>query len=87
MRRRDFITLIGGAAAGWPIAARGQHAEQMRRIGVLMSLAADDQGGKHYLLDSVTASRDWDGSRAAPSTSIIALLGAIPISFHYSQKS
>jgi len=49
MRRRDFITLIGGAAAGWPIAARGQQAEQMRRIGVLMSLAADDPRWKALL--------------------------------------
>ena len=49
MRRRDFITLIGGAAAGWPIAARGQQAEQMRRIGVLMSVAADDPRWKALL--------------------------------------
>jgi putative tryptophan/tyrosine transport system substrate-binding protein len=44
MRRREFITLLGGTAAPWPLAAFAQRGEPVKRIGVLMGIANDKEG-------------------------------------------
>jgi putative tryptophan/tyrosine transport system substrate-binding protein len=49
MRRREFITVIGGAAAAWPIATKAQQPQRLRRIGILMNRAADNPEGQDRL--------------------------------------
>ena len=65
MGRRDFITLLSGAAAAWPLAARAEQSEQVRRIGVLMASEQSDPLGQSRFaaLRQALADLGWNEGR------------------------
>jgi putative ABC transport system substrate-binding protein len=65
MKRRDFITLLGGAAASWPLAVRAQQTDRVRRIGVLIGYAEDDPETKVRLaaFRQMLEKRGWSEGR------------------------
>jgi len=63
MKRREFITLLGGAAATWPVAARAQQPERMRRIGVLMGYAETDAQAQVASLRQELQKLGWEEGR------------------------
>ena len=65
MRRRDFIKATVSAVTAWPLAGRAQQRDRMRRIGVLMALAADDPAGQARFIAFVQALQElgWTDGR------------------------
>jgi hypothetical protein len=79
MRRREFIALVGGAAATWPLAAWAQQAERVRRIGVLMDFPADDPEAQARIAAFSRGCRNEAGLTAAMCGSSTGRALAMPI--------
>jgi hypothetical protein len=79
MRRREFIALFGGGVASWPVVARGQQPERMRRIGVLMDFPADDPEAQARIAAFSRGCRNEAGLTAAMCGSSTGRALAMPI--------
>jgi putative tryptophan/tyrosine transport system substrate-binding protein len=68
VRRRDFITLLGGAVAAWPLAARAQQSERMRRVGVLIVFPENDSSSQRRVtaFQQELAKLGWTVGRRTP---------------------
>jgi hypothetical protein len=87
MKRREFITLLGGAAAAWPLAARAQQPERVRRIGVLMSLAADDPESQARHAAFLQGLQEWGWTVGRNVQIDYALAPAMPSAFADMQQN
>jgi hypothetical protein len=77
LKRREFITLLGGAAVAWPLAARAQQGERMRRIGVLMNASANaKQQANLATFRQVLQQLGWTDGRNVRSNGPIAAVPA-----------
>ena len=66
MQRREFVTLLGGAAVAWPLIARAQQGERMRRIGILLAGSTDEPDYKARVAASLhRCCSNWVGPTAA----------------------